>query len=452
MDATKTFHHALKVFSILSLSAFGFSEVLGDEVKLKSGKILKNLKMEKEAEDSYIFSLEDSIPVRIRKSDIEAITKSEELVPGDKTATIPSPGPKKHFDLIWTQSLTNDIFINGNSLFGNGYARRNDLSYSNVPGSLILDTSANIQTPLEGLTLTVRDSSPLTSRTNRDVDGVYQSRPYGPGVDAETAIQDSNTYRKRKEPTGLRELVATVVNYKWSTSRIGDWNVSWIYVSSSQPSFALGLIGVGWALPVFKYVNPTYAYNIRYTSERIGGSSIGGEKDQESGYPTNGFNGSMFHRFSLHHEYEIAKDFKVQPGVDFGYQYYNDNIDKRSGFKNIDYKVVVRYLAFFLSVTDVYRPNTYMIDNNYYYPNSVGAQNVGTVPGATWVQPLTSNSGDGLTVDPSKGYGLTNSYILNAIENSNLDPNLKQALVNHHLEQKIPLHSIIWSFGYSVRI
>lgn len=458
MGSRKPFYTILsKAVFLFAFFVFGISEALSEEVKLKSGKVLKNLKLEKETEDSYLFTWEDSIPVRIWKSDVDSIRKSENEkdLPNPAGASplpLQTPEPKKSFDVSWTQSLTNDVFINGNSLFGNAFDRRGGLQYSNLPRSLVLDSVASIQTPIEGLTLTIRDSSPLTARNNRDVDGVFQARPYGPEVPPEEAAKDLNTNRMRKEPNGLRDIVGTVLNYKWKTAKAGDWNVSWIYVSSSQPSFSLGLFAVGWALPVFKYLNPTYAYNIRYTSERIGGAGIGGEKDQESGYPTNAFNGTMFHRFSLHHEYEIAKDWKIQPGVDFGYQYYNDNIDKRSGFKNIDYKVIIRYMSFFLSFTDVYRPNTYMVDNNYYYPNSVGAQNSGTVPGATWVTPLTSNQGDGFTVDPSKGYGLVNSYILSTIENSNLDPNLKQALVNRHLEQKIPLHSIIWSFGYSIRI
>ncbi|TGM94978.1 hypothetical protein [Leptospira licerasiae] len=434
---------------ILLFSFFLITPIFGDEVRLKSGKILKNLKLEKETEEYYIFSLEDSIPVRISKSEIESAQTEKNNQDSKDHKQIPQ---KRNYDLIWTQSLTNDVFINGNSLFGNAFDRRGGLHYSEVPKSLILDTMVNIPTPVEGLQLIIRDYSPLTGRANRDVDGVFQSHPYGPGVDLEKVAEDPNTNRLRKEPNGLREGLATLLNYRWSTNRLGDWNAGWIYYANNQPSFALGLFTFGWALPVLKYIHPTYTYNVRVTSERIGGSSVAGEKDLESGYPTNAFNGTTFHKFSIFHDYEITENFKIQPGIDFGYQYYNDNIDRRSGFKNIDYKVTVKYLGFSFALTDVYRPNTYMIDNNYYYPNNVGGQTVGTVSGATWVGPLTGNTNDGLTIDPSKGYGLVNDFILSSIQNSGLDPNIKQALVNKHLEQKIPLHSIIWSFGYSIRI
>ncbi|TGL64310.1 hypothetical protein [Leptospira sarikeiensis] len=453
MIELRSIHKTHKSFPLLLFSFFLLSPLYGDEIKLKSGKTLQNLKLEKEAEDYYIFSLEDSIPVRIPKSEIASIqkgeTKTQELKIEKPGTAIP---PKRNFDLTWTQSLTNDVFINGNSLYGNAFDRRGGLHYSDMPKALILDTMVNIPTPIEGLSLTIRDYSPLTARTNRDVDGVYQAHTYGPGVDLEKAMQDPNTYQLRKEANGLREGLATLLNYRWTTNRLGDWNAGWIYYANNQPSFALGLFTFGWALPIFKYVHPTYQYNVRVTSERMGGSSIGGEKDLESGYPTNAFNGTTFHRFSLFHEYEITENFKIQPGVDFGYQYYNDNIDRRSGFKNIDYKITVKYLGLSFSLTDVYRPNTYMVDNNYYYPNTVGGQTVGTVPGATWVTPLTGNTNDGLTVDPSKGYGFVNDFILSSIQNSGLDPNVKQALVNKHLEQKIPLHSIVWSFGYSIKI
>ncbi|TGK01078.1 hypothetical protein EHO59_14285 [Leptospira semungkisensis] len=457
MNGLKLMQKAFRGLSFLIISFFMIPSLLGDEVKLKSGKILKNLKLEKEAPDYYIFTLEDAIPVRILKSEVESITNTKEdkggLVLENKPSSpgLPAAG-KRNYDVVWTQALTNDVFINGNSLYGNSFDRRGDLRYSNMPKSLILDTTVVIPTALEGLNLTIREYSPLTARTNRDVDSVYQSHPYGPAATPAQMAADPGTYQLRKETNGLREGLAGLLNYRWTTNRLGDFNTGWIYYVNTQPDFALSLFTFGWTLPVLQYLHPHYQFNMRTSSERIGGASIGGEKDQESGYPTNAFNGSTFHRFSINHEYEITQDLKIQPSIDVGYQYYNDNIDRRSGIRNIDYKVTLKYLGMIFSITDVYRPNTYMIDNSYYYPNTVGGQTVGTVPGANLVQPLTSNTNDGLTIDPSKGYGLVNQYVLNSIMNSSLDPNVKQALVNKHLEQRIPLHSIIWSFGYTIRI
>ncbi|TGK19405.1 hypothetical protein EHO61_08010 [Leptospira fluminis] len=455
-----------RVFSVLFLSISLPLQLDADEVVLRSGRRLSDLTLEKEGTDDFIFSFSEGIPIRIPKSEIvqhirsqnvpTKEEKSSEMLTKDqiisKISVSTGPEKKRDFDLTWSQSLTNDVFINGNSFFGNAYVRRGDLKYSSLPRSLILDTAVNIPTNLEGLNLTIRELSPLNGRTNRDVDGGFQAAPFAPDVSLSQALQNPGVYKKRTEMNGLRDALAAVLMYRWRTNRLGDFSTGMIYYANTQPDFALGLFTAGWNFPFLTYLNPSYFFNIRFTSERIGGASIGGQNDMDSGYPTNAFNGSTFHRFSIHHEYDITKDFKVQPGIDLGYQYYNDNIDRRSGFKNLDFKLMVRYLSFFASLTDVYRPNTYMIDNNYYYPNIVGGQTVGVVPGASTVQPLTANSNDGLTVNPSKSYGTSNEIVLNSITNSNLDPNIKQALVNHHLAQRIPLHSVVWSFGYSIRL
>ncbi|MBW0432868.1 hypothetical protein [Leptospira yasudae] len=347
-------------------------------------------------------------------------------IPEDNAQNLPKATDKKP-EFGFSQSLSNDVFVLGNSLFGEKLSRRNNESYTDFSPGLILGTFVNFFTPIPGFRLNLISANPLIGRSNTDNDFFYQSSPGGPD-ETNKVVQslqsgqlgyDPNQIRPRKENNGVRDYFIGQIVYEWNTS-IGQFFTGFLTVNSANyPSNAsLFNYTFGWKPSYLSYLKPELVSNFRLSSE------------------TNGLNqGNSHHRAAISHEYELTKDWKLTPGMQVGYQYFNNNTDRRSGVTDITAKVQLNFKDVNVSVSDVYRPDQYLFDNDRVYAKPTGVAS-------------DSNANDGKETDPSKIHGTYNQTMASAIQSLALDTASKNYLLNSYQQQHLPKHHFIVSLGY----
>ena len=192
--------------------------------------------------------------------------------------------------------------------------------------------------------------------------------------------------------------------------------------SLMYPSNAtIGNYFIGYKFPILSYLNPTVTSYFRFTSESAGINQ-----------------GNSHHRFSINYEFFKGEAFRIIPEIQTGYQYMNNNIDRKSGITDISTSVRFVYKMFGLTLTDVYRPDLYVFDNNRSYPNASSGY------------ALDTNPNDGKVTDPSKVYGLFNDAVRDAIQ-TNAPAPLQNLLLERYQSQKIPRHIYTISLGYTLR-
>ena len=210
---------------LITLFYFLFSALLNSEtIHLKTGKKLENVKIEKEDETRYIITTEDGLLASLDKEKVHAVQKEGEKEPPPLP---PPPKPKPEF--VFSQIVGNDYFAFGSSLFGERYDRRNSESYNNLPKSLVLANVLNIFTPIEGLKLSLITASSVTSRSNKDVDGWFQTTPGGPNqnqlvvneINSGRLTNDPNSLKRQKERNGVKDYVLFNLSYDWNTKAGG---------------------------------------------------------------------------------------------------------------------------------------------------------------------------------------------------------------------------------------
>ncbi|TGL93310.1 hypothetical protein EHQ76_18160 [Leptospira barantonii] len=347
-------------------------------------------------------------------------------IPEDNAQNLPKPTDKKA-EFGFSQTLANDVFVFGNSLFGERLSRRDNDPYQTFSPSLILGTFVNFFTPIPGFRMNLIMANPLIGRSNTDNDFVYQSTPGGAdetykvvqSVQSGQLSYDPNQVKPRKENNGVRDYFIGQILYEWNSS-IGQFFTGFLIVNSANYPTNASLFNytVGWKPAFLNYLKPELVSYYRLSSE------------------TSGLNqGNSHHRVTLSHEYELTKDWKLIPGLQAGYQYYNNNTDKRSGVTDLTAKLQLNFKDMNVSVSDVYRPDLYIFDNDRVYPKPSGVAS-------------DTNADDGKVTDPSKIHGTVNQTAAAAIQSLALDSVSKNYLLNAYQQQHIPKHHFIVSLGY----
>ncbi|BDA80552.1 hypothetical protein LPTSP3_g34820 [Leptospira kobayashii] len=337
---------------------------------------------------------------------------------------------EKKPEFIFSQALANDVFIFGNSLYGERLSRRNNEEYQTVSNGLILGTFVNFLTPITGLKVNLVVANPLTGRSNTDNDFFYQSSPGGKdetdkvvrSVQGNQVAYDLNQIRPRKENNGLRDYFIGQIGYEWNTS-IGQFSTGFFIINSNNYPTNTSAMNYtfGWKPNFLTVLKPELISNYRISSE------------------TNGLNqGNSHHRLGFSHEFDLSKDWKLTPGIQTGFQYFNNNTDRRTGVTDITTKVQVNYSFVNFSISDVYRPSLFLFDNDRTYPKPSGVSS-------------DQNPEDGKVADPSKIHGTTNQLAAATIQSLSLDPITKDSLINSYQQQHLPKHHIIFNLGYMAK-
>jgi len=337
---------------------------------------------------------------------------------------------EKKTEFILSQSLANDVFIFGNSLYGERLSRRNNERYQPVSDGLILGTFVNFVTPIPGLKINLVVADPLVGRNNTDNDFFYQSTQGGKdetekvvrSIQGNQIGYDPNQIRQRKENNGLRDYFIGQIGYEWNTS-IGQFSTGFFIINSNNYPTNTSAMNYtfGWKPGFLAVVKPEFVSNYRISSE------------------TNGLNqGNSHHRLGFSHEFDLSKDWKLTPGIQSGFQYFNNNTDRRTGVTDITAKVQVNYSFMNFSISDVYRPSLFLFDNDRAFPKPSGVSSDG-------------NPEDGKVTDPSKIHGTANQVAAATIQSLSLDPVTKDSLLNSYQQQHLPKHHIVFNVGYMAK-
>ncbi|MDV6236201.1 hypothetical protein CH379_011260 [Leptospira ellisii] len=365
-----------------------------------------------------------------------ALTAQEKQSP-DLPSGIPEDNPKelpksqeKKPEFGFSQSVANDVFVLGNSLFGERLSRRNNESYGTFSPGLVLGTFLNFYTPIPGFRLNLIMANPLIGRSNTDNDFFYQSTPGGPdqsdkvvkALESGNLTFDPNQVRPRKENNGLRDYFIGQIVYEWNTS-IGQFFTGFLIVNSANYPSNSSLFNytLGWKPSILAYLKPEIVSNYRLSSE------------------TNGVNqGNSHHRAAVGHEYGLVGELKFNPSLQVGYQYFNNNTDRRSGVTDVTAKLQLNFKDVNVSVSDVYRPDLYLFDNDRVYPKPSGVA-------------ADNDAEDGKETDPSKIHGTYNQAVASAIQSLPLDAASKSHLLNSYQQQHLPKHHLVVNLGYMTK-
>jgi len=139
----------------------------------------------------------------------------------------------------------------------------------------------------------------------------------------------------------------------------------------------------------------------------------------------------------MNHEFFKEEFFRFTPSVEVGYQGANNATDKRVGFTDVTTRLQFNFGHLLVAFTDVYRPNTYMYDNDRNFTKTGKYSDI--------------NPADGKTVDPSKSAGLINNLVVDQISKINTIDVGKMALTQSYQEQKIVKNIYIVQVGYSAK-
>jgi hypothetical protein len=411
-----------------------------ETVNLQDGSSFEYEAVVSESPEAVIFARKDGVLIRMDRKKLKSdfpSKLSKNITPASESAIPSVPAvenqakneEKPQFQV--TQQMGNDLVVLGSSVFGERLARRNAESYKQFNEAWNLATNVVFLTPIPQFRTNIIVVNPLVGRNNRDVDGFFQSSPGGADQTNQVAqtlstgvlLYDPNQVRQRVERNGLRDALIGQFAYEWNT-KIGDIGTGVFFVNSQSGGVnsELGSYTLSWkpGFDITRFVNLQFNSFYRFTSD-VGGI----------------FQGNSQHRASISHEFFQGQFFRITPSVSTGYQYFNNNTDRRSGFADISSRLQFNFGPLFLALNDVFRPTLSLFDNSTYYP-TIGRYK-------------DTNGNDGNTVDPSRAYGNTNKLVTDQIANSGYPDIVRESLTNSYQQQKIHRHQFIINIGYSVR-
>ena len=350
---------------------------------------------------------------------------AQENSPGTPAKDSAAEPPKEVITI--TQYTANDINFRGSSIFGDKLSRRNLTPYSSFAQSWFLSTNVKFDLPVNGLKLYMTSHNPLENRSDRDTDFKFQASPGG--TDETSRLNsflstgnlsfDPNSVKFRKEHNGLRDVFVAQIYYEWTNFAGGFKTGFFILSNQNYPTkFNMYEYVFGWEIPFLKIIHPEWTTFYRLSSELNGLN-----------------NGNIHSRLSFKHEFFKESIFKFTPALEAGYQAPNNSTDRRVGVSDVTLKLQFSFHSLFLNLFDAYRPNTYMYDNDRYFPKTGVFSDI--------------NPNDGRTVDPSKTVGISNKPTIDAMESLPMHEVMKAAVIRNYQEQKIPKHVFIVQFGYT---
>ncbi|MCB1158305.1 MAG: hypothetical protein H7A25_16645 [Leptospiraceae bacterium] len=406
----------------------GFTPLFSDTIVLKSGKKIEGVSIEKNSDDYVIARSQEGYIISINKSNIESLN-NEKLAPSSKD-----------YSFTFVQFMWNDVPFRGYSVYGERLSQRNNQPYKSFYDAWNLVSGLSFTTPIENLKISMNMYMPTAHRSRRDNDYYYQVAAGDKTDYTDDMVKsiingkyegnlnwsNASIARQRKENNGLKDIFDTLILYNWNT-KIGNVTTGFYFANNNNITpITLGELVVGWKPRVLEFLNPSYTAYYRFTSEAGGGN-----------------NSTSNHRFDISHTFFNESDFKITPSVSSGYQLKNNSSDRRHGVSDISPGVKFEFKNFFLSFTDMYRPDVRLYDNG----SDLGVYK-------------DVNKNDGLTTDPSKVHGINNRVALkeidNIVANSGLNGDaekerLKIALTEKYQQQKVVKHYYRVAFGYSLK-
>ncbi|TGK00005.1 hypothetical protein EHQ53_04085 [Leptospira langatensis] len=385
--------------------------------------------------------------------------------------------------------VVTDFIWRGLSFSGEIANRRDNESYKAMTFVPSYQPTVTLNTPLKGLQVQFWGNFQLTERNDRDNDGRFQQYPGGPGpaypgqgaagslspfsapspdtlnaacpydtqsnlisgVHSLGSTCGGNTPGFKKEQNGMKRsdglFYAFYYNFdktSWGTFTAGIWFYNTFQKSTAYLSPALGAFnsqaeqGIAgannpstqitrlawqeyfffWKLPFLQWASPTISFYTQFSQENAGLMA-----------------GKNYLSLTVGHEFFQDKFFRILPQINVGYAMSNNIVDNRNGIQDVTSTITFFFGKFFFKAANIWRPNLYMYDTDNYYGATGGYVN--------------ANNRDNKIVDPSKVNGPVNQLVLDYINGSSLSDQMKQAVRDSYLLQKIPAHLFWFSIGFS---
>lgn len=439
----------LRIIFCFFIFYFLGNSLLANSIVLKSGTIIQVKAIEKETEEDIIVTTTDGFIIKIEKEKIESFDKtlkdsdskqiSEDVI-ADKnskkitTAKTDNPPPVKDYKIFFSQSMNNDANIRGSSIFGERFSRRDNLAYNSFAQAWAVATAVQILTPLKGFRINMISANPVTHRTNVDSDGrLFQN---GPGADDQTNKSlndlqsgkltfDPNQNKSHPERNGLKDFFIGGLYYDWEMGPFGGFTTGFFYVNTLDPyrKNTFTEINFAWKFPFLREIlNPTLNVYNRISSETSTVNNLN--------------NGSNYVSLGVGHDFLKDQFFRFSLNSQVGYQYNNNNVDRRSGFSDVSSKVQFYLGKYFLALNHVYRPDLALWDTDRYFPRTGTYGDI--------------NANDGKTVNPSKVNGPYNQFISDQIKLNSPNDVVARAFTESYQQQKIVRHIFFISLGYTM--
>ncbi|EQA38530.1 hypothetical protein LEP1GSC047_2493 [Leptospira inadai serovar Lyme str. 10] len=325
-----------------------------------------------------------------------------------------------------------DFIFRGNSFGSETISQRDNIAYKSFLPAYTFQPSIEIPVT-DRLTVEFWFNLFMSHLGNRDSDQRFlQNGPGGPellGYYQPALMQGQLPFDPRyvhpyKEDNGLKwdnggEIEVT---YELSRSKFGNVNVGFFSYNTflAKDRFSWTQFFVNWEIPAAKFLNPKLSF---YKTT-----------DPDNLSATTGINkGWGYIPFEISHEFKLRESMKLSLSTSIGYIIRNNPADNRSGFSDITTTAKYSIGSFFLSANVAYRPDMEIYDNSYYFDNIRGRY----------------QNEDGLTVDPSKQYGIYNNAFKQAVVNNVPDPIVQKAIIDSYQSQAIVRAIYYFSIGYT---
>lgn len=375
----------------------------------------------------------NSVPARPPEASAENEDEDEE----DKKHERLKSGSKQKEDdeedkIAVNVEFATDFVFRGNTFGSESLSQRDNIAYKSFLPAYTFQPSIEIPVT-DRLTVEFWFNLFTSHLGNRDSDQRFlQNRPggaellgyYQPALAQGQIPFDPRYVHPYKEDNGLKwdnggEIELT---YELSKSKFGNFDVGFFSYNTflAKDRFSWTQVFVRWEIPILQFLEPKLSF---YKT-----------MDPANDASTTGINkGWGYIPLEIGHEFKLNDFMKFSWTTSAGYIIRNNPADNRSGFSDITTTLKYSVDGFFLTANVAYRPDLEIYDSNYYFDNIKGRY----------------QNEDGLTVDPSKQYGLYNNAFKQAVVNTVSDPIIQKVIIDSYQSQNIVRAIYYFSVGYT---
>ncbi len=324
-----------------------------------------------------------------------------------------------------TIETASDFIFRGNSFGGEVLSERDNTSYKSLNQAYAFQPTLDFYTPIKGLTVELWLNVFLSGRNDRDADErILQSGPSRPelypivqnDLSNGKLTFDPQYIRPYREENGLKrdDGLELMPQYEFQNQKYGIFKTGIFSYNTFIPNdrFSWTQTYLIWEPKFLEAIEPKVS---------IYKTVFNPDESKSTGINKGSANASL----EFGHEFRKKKFYRLSLNSSLGYIYENNPVNEKSGVSDLTTKATFYAGKFFLTSNHVYRPDTKLYANNYYFDASTRYLN------------------DGNANDPSKTYGYKNEIVFNSI--AKISPN---EVTRIYLKDKYEGHKVLQNLFY----
>jgi hypothetical protein len=330
-----------------------------------------------------------------------------------------------------TLETASDFIFRGNSFGGEVLSERDNTSYKSLNQAYAFQPTLDFYTPIKGFTVELWLNVFLSGRNDRDADGrILQSGPSRPelypifqnDLSNGKLTFDPQYIRPYREENGLKrdDGIELMPQYEFQNQKYGI--------------FKTGIFSYNTFIPNdrFSWTQTYLIYEPKFLETLEPKVSIYKTVFNPDESKSTGINkGSAYASLELGHEFRKKQFYRISLNSSLGYIYQNNPVNEKSGLSDLTTKATLYAGKFFLTTNHVYRPDTKLYANNYYFDASTRYLN------------------DGNANDPTKTYGYKNQVIFDSIAKASPNEVTRIYLKDKYEGHKVLQNIFYFSIGYT---